>query len=76
MYNPLAFGLMFIGIGAVLFAAYLYEQRKKISEGKEKAYGLMFIINGILAGIFQALVPEKSPVASARNTADRPEIRN
>ncbi|MCA9478002.1 MAG: DUF981 family protein [Nanoarchaeota archaeon] len=51
-YNPLAFGLLLIGTGALLFAAYLFDAKKKISFQTEKNYGIIFSVLGFLAGIF------------------------
>jgi len=52
-YNPLAFGLILVGTGALMFANYLYAHFKEhINHSKEKTYGSVFLLIGILAGIF------------------------
>lgn len=52
-YNPLAFGLMLVGTGALLFAYYLFHHfREKIDPQKEKTYGAIFIILGGIAMAF------------------------
>ncbi|MBS3158981.1 DUF981 family protein [Candidatus Woesearchaeota archaeon] len=52
-YNPLAFSLMLVSMGALIFSAYFYLLTgRKLSQDQEKAFGSIFIILGVIAGIF------------------------
>jgi uncharacterized membrane protein len=52
-YNPLAFGLMLVSMGALIFSAYVHNQLKsKSSLKQEKGFGGVFVTLGFIAGIF------------------------
>ena len=61
-YNPLAFGLMLIAMGSLLFSFYVYACRKKITNQQEKAYGGVFILLGIIAGVFAISMFISAPI--------------
>ncbi|MDP3916740.1 MAG: DUF981 family protein [Nanoarchaeota archaeon] len=62
-YNPLAFGLMIVGVGALLFGSCLHQyHKKKLSFGGEKTYGLMFIIIGIITSLFAFIMYFTEPI--------------
>jgi len=62
-YNPLAFGLMLISMGAILFSSYVFFwKNNKVSAKQEKTYGTAFILLGIIAGIFGFIIYTTEPI--------------
>ena len=52
-YNPLAFGLMLVGSGALVAAKFVCkEYTNKLEKTSGKAFGAVFIIFALIAGIF------------------------
>ena len=57
-YNPLAFGQMLVGSGALVLSGYLWERFKGKDEKKlpalEKSFGVVMFLQGIIALLFSA----------------------